>query len=141
MAGRSVTRSGQPHSLQGGVQPGRCVTKINSRSTGTADIASSYTSPLARSIQCRSSSKRRVGVRLQKVAVTLHGVDLAPGMLATALAAVSEAHLKNIELLEAPAEQLPLPDGNVDGVMANGLFNLVPDKALVAREVARILRR
>jgi arsenite methyltransferase len=70
----------------------------------------------------------------------VYGVDLAPGMLAAAHAAVSKAQLENVTLLGVPAEQLPLPDGSVDGAMANGLFNLVPDKALVAREVARVLR-
>ena len=69
----------------------------------------------------------------------VYGVDLAPGMLAAAHSAVFEALLQNVTLLEAPAEQLPLPDGSVDGLLINGLFNLVPDKP-VAREVARALR-
>jgi arsenite methyltransferase len=68
------------------------------------------------------------------------GIDLAPGMIAAARRAVAEAELRNVTLVEAPAEQIPLPQESVDVAIVNGLFNLAPDKETVALEVARVLR-
>jgi SAM-dependent methyltransferase len=70
----------------------------------------------------------------------VHGIDLAPAMLATARQAVAQAGLKNVTLREAAAESLPLPDSSIDVAVVNGLFNLVPDKAAVAAELTRVLR-
>jgi ubiquinone/menaquinone biosynthesis C-methylase UbiE len=68
------------------------------------------------------------------------GVDGAPGMVATARRAVAATGLENVSILQSNAEALPLPDGSVDAVLVNGLFNLVLDKAAIVREVARVLR-
>jgi SAM-dependent methyltransferase len=37
-------------------------------------------------------------------------------------------------------EQLPVSDGSVDAVTSNCVINLVPDKPVVFREIARVLR-
>jgi arsenite methyltransferase len=70
----------------------------------------------------------------------VYGVDHAPGMVANARQAVDEAGAKNVTILEALAEAIPLPDQAVDVAMVNGLFNLAPDKAAVAAELHRVLR-
>lgn len=70
----------------------------------------------------------------------VYGVDMAPGMLARAREAVAEAGLTNVTILEGTAEELPLPDNSLDVAVVNGLFNLAPDKAAVARNLARVLR-
>lgn len=70
----------------------------------------------------------------------VYGVDLAPGMLATAGQAVAETQLHNVTLLTAAADRLPLPDAGIDVAVVNGLFNLAPDKNAVATEIARVVR-
>ena len=47
----------------------------------------------------------------------------------------------NVEFRHAGADELPLPDGSVDVVISNGVFNLCPDKPGVLAEVFRVLRR
>lgn len=68
------------------------------------------------------------------------GLDLTEAMrdkLRTNAALAAAAHL---EVLAGNAEAIPLPDGSVDVVTSNGVLNLVPDKALALREIARVLR-
>ena len=48
--------------------------------------------------------------------------------------------LRNVELVEAGIENLPLPDGSVDVVISNGVLNLCPDKPKVLAEAFRVLR-
>ena len=42
--------------------------------------------------------------------------------------------------MNAGIEKLPLPDGSVDVVISNGVFNLCPDKPAVLAEAFRVLR-
>lgn len=70
----------------------------------------------------------------------VYGIDLAPGMLATARAAIAETTLDNITIIETAAENLPLSTGSIDVAVVNGLFNLAPDKGAVASELRRVLR-
>jgi arsenite methyltransferase len=70
----------------------------------------------------------------------VYGVDLAGGMINAARAAAAEATRDNVTLTVAAAENLPLPGESVDVAVANGLFNLAPDKAAVASELRRVLR-
>jgi ubiquinone/menaquinone biosynthesis C-methylase UbiE len=42
--------------------------------------------------------------------------------------------------VDASVEALPFPDGSFDVVVSNGVLNLVPDKDLALREIARVLR-
>lgn len=70
----------------------------------------------------------------------VYGVDLAPGMVASARKAVKESGVRNVTILGGAAEAIPLPSNSVDLVLVNGLFNLAPDKPVVARELARVLR-
>jgi SAM-dependent methyltransferase len=67
-------------------------------------------------------------------------LDFLPEMLDRTGAAVAEAGLTNVELLEGDIEALPLPDDSVDHVVSNGVINLAPRKARVLAECARVLR-
>jgi arsenite methyltransferase len=48
--------------------------------------------------------------------------------------------LRNVDFVQAGIEKLPLPDGSVDVVISNGVFNLCPDKPAVLAEVFQVLR-
>jgi SAM-dependent methyltransferase len=68
------------------------------------------------------------------------GVDMTPEMLARARRNAETAGHRNAEFLEGTIEALPVEDDSVDVIISNCVINLVPDKAAVYREVARVLR-
>jgi SAM-dependent methyltransferase len=68
------------------------------------------------------------------------GVDLCPEMVEKALRNASLLGLHNVEFVNTRIENLPLPDGSVDVVISNGVFNLCPDKPAVLAEAFRVLR-
>jgi SAM-dependent methyltransferase len=68
------------------------------------------------------------------------GVDMTPAMLAKARHAAAEAGLPNVEFRKGFGEALPVPDGWADVVISNGVLNLMPDKAQVLQEMARVLK-
>lgn len=68
-------------------------------------------------------------------------LDFLPEMLERTAVAVERAGLRNVELLEAEMEALPLGDDSVDVVVSNGVFNLSPRKSRVMAECHRVLRR
>jgi SAM-dependent methyltransferase len=68
------------------------------------------------------------------------GVDLCPAMVEKARRNASLLGLNNAEFLLAGIERLPLPEGSVDVVISNGVFNLCPDKPGVLAEAFRVLR-
>lgn len=68
------------------------------------------------------------------------GLDMTQAMREKAVANARAMGLDNVELLDGNAEAIPLPDQSVDVVTSNGVINLVPDKAAVAREIHRVLR-
>ena len=78
---------------------------------------------------------RRVG-RAGKVI----GVDVTEAMLAKARRNASALGVENVEFRRAEAADLPLPDGSVDVVISNGVFNLCLDKPEVLAEVFRVLK-
>jgi arsenite methyltransferase len=78
---------------------------------------------------------RRVG-RAGKVI----GVDVTEAMLAKARRNASALGSENVEFRRAEAADLPLPDGSVDVVISNGVFNLCLDKPGVLAEVFRALK-
>ncbi|MGH3656936.1 MAG: methyltransferase domain-containing protein, partial [Micromonosporaceae bacterium] len=51
-----------------------------------------------------------------------------------------DAGLRNVELVEAEMEAIPVGGGSVDLVISNGVVNLSPRKARVLAECARVLR-
>ncbi|HSP97556.1 MAG TPA: arsenite methyltransferase [Candidatus Dormibacteraeota bacterium] len=68
------------------------------------------------------------------------GVDMTDEMLAKARANAQQAGFANVEFRKGYIEALPVDDASVDVVLSNCVINLVPDKAAVYREVARVLR-
>jgi ubiquinone/menaquinone biosynthesis C-methylase UbiE len=68
------------------------------------------------------------------------GVDMTPEMLAAARRNASAAGASQIEFREGRLEELPIDDESIDAVTSNCVINLVPDKAVVFREIARVLR-
>ena len=68
------------------------------------------------------------------------GVDMTPEMIAKARANAAGGGFANVEFRHGRLESLPLEDETVDAVTSNCVINLVPDKAVVFREVARVLR-
>lgn len=70
----------------------------------------------------------------------VYGLDMSTEMTAKARSNMEAVGAGNVEVLCCPADAIPLPDGSVDLVTANGIFNLSPNKMAVMREVARVLR-
>jgi ubiquinone/menaquinone biosynthesis C-methylase UbiE len=61
-------------------------------------------------------------------------------MLRRAQQAVAESAAQNVELHEADAEGLTLPDASVDVALVNGIFNLNPRRTEIFDELARVVR-
>ena len=78
----------------------------------------------------------------RKVGATGHviGVDMTPEMLERARAGAAKHAFANVDFREGRLEALPVEDASVDAVTSNCVINLVPDKAAVFREVARVLK-
>jgi arsenite methyltransferase len=68
------------------------------------------------------------------------GVDMTPAMLARARDNAAAAGFGNVEFRAGRLEALPLGNDEVDAVTSNCVINLVPDKAAVFAEIARVLR-
>ena len=68
------------------------------------------------------------------------GVDLCPEMVEKARRNAGLLGQRNVEFIQAQIEKMPLPDGSVDVVISNGVFNLCPDKPAVLAEAFRVLR-
>jgi arsenite methyltransferase len=68
------------------------------------------------------------------------GVDMTPAMVERARANAKKAGLDNVSFREGRLEALPVADASVDAVTSNCVINLVPDKAAVFTEVARVLK-
>ena len=68
------------------------------------------------------------------------GVDFTVEQLAKARRIAASADLHQVEFLEGPIDELPVPSASADCVISNGVINLCPDKAAVFAEAARILR-
>jgi arsenite methyltransferase len=69
------------------------------------------------------------------------GVDMTPEMLERARDNAEKAGVGSfVDFREGRLEDLPVDDDMVDALTSNCVFNLVPDKPAVLREVARVLR-
>ena len=68
------------------------------------------------------------------------GVDMTDDMLARARENATKGGFTNVQFRKGYIEALPVDDASVDVVVSNCVINLVPDKAAVYREVARVLR-
>ena len=68
------------------------------------------------------------------------GVDMTPEMLTRARENARKIEADNVEFREGRLESLPVEDGSIDAVTSNCVINLVPDKAVVFREISRVLK-
>jgi SAM-dependent methyltransferase len=68
------------------------------------------------------------------------GVDLCPEMVQKARCNAGTLDLNNVDFIECGIETVPLPDGSVDVVISNGVFNLCLDKPMVLAGTFRVLR-
>lgn len=68
------------------------------------------------------------------------GVDFTPAMIEKARNNAEKLGYNNVEFRQGDIEELPLGDASVDVVVSNCVLNLVPDKAKVFGEIARVLR-
>jgi len=68
------------------------------------------------------------------------GTDLSPEMLARARRISEQAGFRDLTFLEGPAEAIPLDDASVDAVLANLVMMYVIDRAIAARQIARVLK-
>lgn len=68
------------------------------------------------------------------------GIDMTPEMLLRAQRNAAKAGITNAEFREGRLENIPVDSGTVDAITSNCVINLVPDKAVVFKEIARILK-
>lgn len=68
------------------------------------------------------------------------GVDFTPAMIRKARMNAEKRGFNNVEFRQGDIEDLPVNDQSVDVVVSNCVLNLVPDKAKVFGEIARVLR-
>jgi arsenite methyltransferase len=68
------------------------------------------------------------------------GVDMTPEMLERARATAAKAGVVNVEFRQGRLESLPVEAASIDAVTSNCVINLVPDKAAVFAEIARVLK-
>jgi arsenite methyltransferase len=69
------------------------------------------------------------------------GVDMTPEMLERARATAAKVGATNVDFRQGRLEHLPVDTASVDAVTSNCVINLVPDKAAVFGEIARVLKR
>src|SRR5262245_9213374 len=68
------------------------------------------------------------------------GVDISPETLAVTRRRLVESGLRNVDLREGRAEQLPADDATFDVLLASLSLMYVIDRAAAAREMRRVLR-
>ncbi len=73
------------------------------------------------------------------------GIDMTPAMLDRARRAAEELGAVNVRFIDGEAELLPFESASMDvvisnGVISNGVIDLIPDKDAVFAELYRVLR-
>jgi ubiquinone/menaquinone biosynthesis C-methylase UbiE len=63
------------------------------------------------------------------------GLDISPKLIALA-----RGKYPKVEFREGDVEQLPFPDGSLDGILLSGLVHHLPDPVRCASEVFRVLK-
>lgn len=70
----------------------------------------------------------------------VHAVDVSDQMVALARANVQVAGAQNIDVRHGAVEALPLANSIAEVVLANGIFNLAPEKERAVAETLRVLK-
>jgi SAM-dependent methyltransferase len=68
------------------------------------------------------------------------GLDMTPEMIASAQRNLTQAGIKNFELVQGEMEKMPIPSTSVDWIISNCVINLSPDKPKVFAEAFRVLK-
>lgn len=71
---------------------------------------------------------------------TVHALDMTEAMREKLRRNVAAMKVDHVQVIEANAERIPLPDASIDVVTSNGVLNLVPDKPAAFAEIARVLK-
>jgi ubiquinone/menaquinone biosynthesis C-methylase UbiE len=97
-------------------------------------------------VACGTGVVARIAAPRVRPAGTVTGVDVNPGMLATARRAAGEDQADEadeadgaIEWREADALDLPFPDASFDAVVCQQALQFVSDRAAMVREMRRVL--
>lgn len=77
---------------------------------------------------------QRVGAKGRVIAL-----DLTDAMTRKLYRNARQAGADNLRVIQASAEQLPLPDASIDSITSNGALNLVPNKRRAVNEMFRVL--
>lgn len=70
----------------------------------------------------------------------VYALDMTHAMREKLQNNADKAAAKNVEIISAEAENIPLPDASVDVVTSNGVLNLVPNKKKAFEEIFRVLK-
>lgn len=102
----------------GGIRAGETVLDIGSGSGTDAFIAAGLVGPGGRVI----------------------AMDLTDAMLVKLAETARASGVRNVSLLKAAADEIPLPDGSIDVVTSNGVLNLILEKDRAFSEIHRVLK-
>jgi arsenite methyltransferase len=91
-------------------------------------------------VGCGAGLDSLIAARMVGTGGHVIGLDMTPAMLNAARRAAAEARLTNVEFWEGQAEAFPVLNGWADVVISNGVLNLLPDKLVALREMARVLK-
>jgi SAM-dependent methyltransferase len=68
------------------------------------------------------------------------GIDMTTAMIERSRENARQGGYTNVEFYQSTIDQIPLSDASVDCVISNCVVNLAPDKPVVFREIARVLK-
>jgi arsenite methyltransferase len=91
-------------------------------------------------VGCGAGIDSLIAARMVGGAGAVVGMDMTPAMLEKARASARTMRATNVAFHHDVAEALPVPNAWADVVMSNGVLNLLPDKSIGLREMARVLK-
>lgn len=68
------------------------------------------------------------------------GIDFSPQMIEKARKNATKLGYTNVEFIEGDIENMPIPDNSVNIVVSNCVFNLLPQKDKIFKEIYRVLK-
>ncbi len=81
-----------------------------------------------------------LALELARLGLRVVAIDHSPRMLEAARAKLEREVPGRVELHQADADALPLPDGSVDAALAHMVLHYLPSPAEAIREMARVVR-
>jgi len=92
-------------------------------------------------IGCGAGIDSLIAARMVGPSGFVVGVDMTAAMLEKAKKSAAALGLTNVEFREDFGEELPISIEWADVIISNGVLNLIPDKAKVLSEMARVLKK